>query len=215
MSSNGSPSPRRRSASCDPAALQIGTVYAQALVSAAEHAGESREVLEEFDSFVDDILDKQPRFAELLTSVLVSSEDKAALLDRVFGPHASKTFLHFLKVVAGHGRLDNLRSMRDAMHVIDDESRGNVSVEVRTAEPLGEAGAEQIRATLAGMLNRQPNLISVVDPSLIGGVVVQVGDTVYDASVSTRLEQLRREMIDRSVYEIQSRRDRFRSTTGD
>jgi len=215
MSSNGSPSPKESSVSHDPGAQQIGRVYAQALISAAESAGQTEAILDEFDSFIDDLLGKQPRFAAVLSSVLVQAEKKATLMDHVLSGHASKTFLQFLKVVARHGRLDYLRSMRDAAHAIHDEMRGHVSIEVRSAAELDEARAERIRATLVGMLNRQTDLVTVVDPSLIGGLVVRVGDTVYDASVSTHLEKLRREMINRSVHEIQSRRDSFRSATGD
>ena len=50
--------------------------------------------------------------------------------------------------------------------------------------------------------------------NLLGGVVLRVGDTVYDASVSTQLEQMRTQMINRSIHEIQSRRDRFGSPAG-
>ena len=51
-------------------------------------------------------------------------------------------------------------------------------------------------------------------PSLIGGVVLRVGDTVYDGSVARQLEQVREQMIDRSVHEIQSRRNRFGHSAG-
>lgn len=209
MSSNG------KTASHDPAAQQIGTVYAQSLVAAAEEAGETQSVLEEFDSFIDDVLDNQPRFAEVLASVLVAADEKISLLDKVLASQASKTFLNFLKVVAKHGRLDYLHSMRQAAHAVYDEARGHISIEVRTATELDDASAEKIRTTLNGILNREADLVRVVDPSLIGGLVVKVEDTVYDASVSTRLEKMRREMINRSVHEIQSRRDSFRSSTGD
>lgn len=215
MSSNGSAGPEERKISQDPVAQQIGMVYAQALVAAADAAGETQSVIEEFDSFMNDVLQAQPRFAEILGSVLIPAEEKVGLLDRVLGNHASKTFLNFLKTVAEHDRLDYLRPMCNAAHAIYDEARGHVSVEVRTATPLDEARAEQLRVTLSGILNRQADLVPVIDPSLIGGLVVKVEDTVYDASVSTRLEKLRREMINRSVHEIQSRRDSFRSTTGD
>ena len=209
MSSNG------KTASHDPAAQQIGTVYAQSLVAAAEEAGETQSVLEEFDSFIDDVLDNQPRFAEVLASVLVAADEKISLLDKVLASQASRTFLNFLKVVAKHGRLDYLHSMRQAAHAIYDEARGHISIEVRTATELDDASAEKIRTTLNGILNRKADLVRIVDPSLIGGLVVKVEDTVYDASVSTRLEKMRREMINRSVHEIQSRRDSFRSSTGD
>lgn len=214
MSSNGSAGPDGKAVSHDPAAQQIGMVYAQALVAAAEGTGETQAVIEEFDSFLNDVLGTQPKFAEILTSVLIAAEDKVALLERALRSQASNTFLNFLKTVAEHDRLDYLHSMRDAAHAIYDEARGHVSVEVRTATPLDESRAEQLRGTLAGILNRQADLVRVIDPSLIGGLVVKVEDTVYDASVSTRLEKMRREMINRSVHEIQSRRDSFRSTTG-
>lgn len=209
MSSNG------KMASHDPAAQQIGTVYAQALVGAAEAAGETQSVLEEFDSFIDDVLDTQPKFAEVLASVLIGADQKIDLLDKALAGQASKTFLNFLKIVAKHGRLDYLRSMRQAAHAIYSEARGHVSIEVRTATALDEASAERIRTTLSGILAREADLVRTIDPDLIGGLVVKVEDTVYDASVSTRLEKMRREMINRSVHEIQSRRDSFRSTTGD
>ena len=60
----------------------------------------------------------------------------------------------------------------------------------------------------------RPYWRAVIDPELIGGVVVRVGDTVYDGSVATNLKQLRQQMINRSVHEIQSRRDRFRYPGG-
>ena len=62
------------------------------------------------------------------------------------------------------------------------------------------------------MLDGEPVLETLEDPELIGGVVLRVGDTVFDGSVARQLEQLREQMIDRSVHEIQSRRDRFCNT---
>ena len=59
------------------------------------------------------------------------------------------------------------------------------------------------------MIDATPVITLEVDPSLIGGLVVQVGDDVYDASVRTRLEQLRDRLIEGKTHEIQSRRDHF------
>ncbi len=63
-------------------------------------------------------------------------------------------------------------------------------------------------------LGAEPLLTRVVDPELIGGAVLRVGDTVHDGSIANQLEKLRQQMIDRSVHEIQSRRDRFRDPAG-
>ena len=74
--------------------------------------------------------------------------------------------------------------------------------------------ANKIAATLRTMLGGEPIFTRTVRPELIGGIVLRVGDTVYDGSVATQLEQIREQMITRSVHEIQSRRDRFRNPSG-
>jgi F-type H+-transporting ATPase subunit delta len=73
---------------------------------------------------------------------------------------------------------------------------------------------QQLSETLRGMLGGQPVLVVNTRPELIGGIVLRVGDTVYDGSVATRLARIRDQMIDRSVHEIQSGRDRFGSAEG-
>ena len=68
--------------------------------------------------------------------------------------------------------------------------------------------------SLRRILGGEPQVHPTVDPSLIGGVVLRVGDTVYDGSVARQLDQVREQMINRSGHEIQSRRDRFRHSGG-
>jgi len=75
-----------------------------------------------------------------------------------------------------------------------------------------ERGARGLETDAHLSADGEPVLVRVVDPDLIGGIVFRVGDTVYDGSVASRLEQLRQQMIHRSVNEIQRRRDRFSST---
>jgi F-type H+-transporting ATPase subunit delta len=74
---------------------------------------------------------------------------------------------------------------------------------------LDDAQRSALADRLAKMLAATPLLSYQVDPTLIGGLVVQVGDDVYDASVRRRLQQLRNRLIEGKKYEIQSRRDQF------
>jgi F-type H+-transporting ATPase subunit delta len=86
-----------------------------------------------------------------------------------------------------------------------------VPVQLATATPIDEAFAERIARSLAPLAGGSPELERVVDAKLIGGIVVRVGDKVYDASIANQLRKLRQQLMERSAHEIQSRRDRFRS----
>ena len=82
---------------------------------------------------------------------------------------------------------------------------------VSTAEPLDADSEQAIVQEIKNRLHLQPLLDKQVRPELIGGLVLRVGDRVFDGSIATQLEKLREKMLTRSVHEIQSRRDRFSS----
>ncbi len=194
---------------------QVGSVYGKALLSAAESAGCTEAVLEEFDTLVFDVVAKHPRFEAVLASALVSHDEKIGILDRVFGSSTSPMLLNFLKVVSNHGRLDCLRPIHSRTRELYDEMRGRVPVRLTTATPVTGETADRIARDLKTTIGGEPVVSRDVDPDLIGGAVVRVGDTVYDGSIANQLKVIREQMIDRSVHEIQSRRDRFRYPEGD
>jgi F-type H+-transporting ATPase subunit delta len=193
---------------------KVGAIYAGALVAAAEHAGQTVAVLEELDAIVSDVFAQFPKLETVLGSLLVSPEEKAAVLDRVFAAQISRLLLNFLKVVARHGRLDCLRAIRQQARKIYEELQGQSRVRLTTAAAVDPQQIEQIAAALGVSLGQRPILETVVDPALIGGAVLRIGDTVYDGSVAHQLQSIRQQMIERSVHEIQSRRDRFRYPAG-
>jgi F-type H+-transporting ATPase subunit delta len=192
----------------------IGAVYAEALVGAAESAGATDAVVDAFDAVVGEVLDRSPEFERVLESALISHEERAALLDRVFGPRVPALFLDFLKVVSRHDRLDCLRAIHAEVHALVDQLRGRVQVELVTPVPIDDAAAQRLGEQLRGLLGGEPVMTRRVDSALIGGAVIRVGDTIYDGSVATQLQNLCQQMINRSADEIQSRRDRFRYPAG-
>jgi len=198
----------------DAAVEHLATVYAQALLAAAENAGQTAAVLAELDDLVAQVLDAFPQFEAVLGSALITHEERLGILGRVFGGRLSPLMLNFLKVVSRHGRLDCLRAIHARLHGLYDELRGRVPVKLTTAAPIDDVLAGRIADGLRALVGGEPRLTRAVDPELIAGAVVQVGDTVYDGSVATQLQTIRQQMIDRSVHEIQSRRDRFRYPAG-
>ncbi|MBW3542183.1 MAG: ATP synthase F1 subunit delta [Planctomycetes bacterium] len=198
----------------DPSARAVAKVYADAFLRAAHSVGVEN-ALEEFQSFLDDVLDRQPRFRDILTSGIVNRDEKVAIIDRAIAPHASPFFANFLRVLARHDRLELLPFILNQSRTDYEHSQGRRRVQVTTARPLPDDLRERVRGEIAAALNFTPILEERVDPSLLGGLVIQVGDTVYDSSLSTRLKRLGEKLRQRSIHEIQSGRDRFSFAEGD
>jgi F-type H+-transporting ATPase subunit delta len=203
----------------DVAGQQVAAVYAKALLGATEAAaakspGTTEKTLDEFGSLVTEVLNRHPKFDAILSSGLIEPDAKVGILDRTLAGRVSPLLLNFLKVVAHHGRLGLIRAIHAAAIAALDAMRGQIKVEVRSATPLDAAATERIKNEIKTRHGAEPRLEMREDPALIGGIVLRVGDTVYDGSVATQLARVRTSMIQRNVHEIQSRRDRFRLAGG-
>lgn len=214
MANGNTDSPNDSSAATDTGAQQVGGVYAKALLAAAGDADKVDEVIVELDSFIDDVLDAFPDFEATLAARLLSATEKSEMLDRVVAGRTSELFGIFLKVLGQHDRLDCLRAIRTEARRLHDKMRDIVRVHVRTAAPMEAAQQDTLINRLRSLTGGQPALDLTIDPSLIGGIVFQVGDTIFDGSIARQLKLVREQMIDRSVHEIQSRRDSFGYSAG-
>lgn len=193
----------------DPSATAVARVYADAFLDAA--GADAEGALEEFTSFMDDVLAKYPEFGSILTTGFLSRDEKLALIDRTVAKFGSEMFVNFLRVLARHERLELLPAILRTSWIQHELRQGKRRVQVRTAVQLSGQELEKIRSRLAAEFPFEPVLVPAVDPSLLGGVVVQVGDTVYDSSLRNRMKQLRERLRQRSLQEIQRGRDRFSS----
>jgi F-type H+-transporting ATPase subunit delta len=198
----------------DVGAEHIADVYAKALLGTTERAGQTAAVIAEFDAVMAEVIDGFPRLEAVLDSILVLPEEKATLIDRTLAGRVSPTLVNFLKVVARHGRLDCLRAIHCQTHAAYDKLRRRIPVRLTTATPVSAEMAARIVENLRGKLDGEPIVEQQVDPGLIGGAVLRVGDIIYDGSIANQLQNLRQLMSDRSAHEIQSRRDRFRNSAG-
>ncbi len=193
----------------DDETLAVARRYAEAFVDAAEKEGGAQPLLDELAEIEDDILKPNPRFAQVLASDRVPEADKDRILVQLFEGRASGFLLRFLRVLNRHGRLGLMGPVLREGRAIWDRRNRRIPVRVRSAVPLDEGQMQSLRDRLTHLVAGTPILSVSTDPTLIGGLVVQVGDTLYDASVKSRLAQLRHRLIEGKTHEIQSRRDQF------
>lgn len=191
----------------------LGSVYAKALLGATNQARNTESVLAEFETFVAEVLDRVPKLATLLASPRVPHAAKEQVLDRVLGGKSSQQLLCFLKVVSKHGRMDCLRQASLAARQLFSEQQGRLEVIVKTAEPLDDAQRRAVVERLRATLGKEIDLKAEVDQALISGVVVRVGDTVYDGSVANRLQRLQADVVGRTAERIRASIDRFSSAS--
>jgi len=209
MTTNGADTASRLEA--DVGARRVARVYAEALFNEANGRNQSREVLDELEALVNDVVRTNPETGAFFSSAAIGRERKAESLQAALGGRLSDLVLHFVLVLNEHYRLDLLPVAVAAYRELLEQHTGQMRVQVRSAVPLDHDHQERLRGELRQAFQREPILELRVDPDLLGGMVVQVGDWLYDASIRTRLDTIRNQLIERSSYEIQSGRDRFSS----
>jgi len=193
------------------AAQRIARVYAEALAAAAAPKGKEGDVLTELAALVREVFVQQPMIELFLSSGSINRATKDAVIDKAFGGKASDIFTNFLHVLNHHSRLDLLPSILTAMEQLRDQQLRRVRVHVRAATELNEDFQRRIGEQVKAALNLEPVIDTTVDPDLLGGMIVRVGDWVFDGSVRTTVEHLRNLLVESSHHEIQSGRDRFSS----
>jgi len=198
----------------DVSAQRVARVYAEALLQAADKEGQADAVLEELDSLIRDVFAAQPQFETLLSSAAAGRKARAEILRTVFADRASKLFYNFLLVVNDQDRLDLLRAILAAYQELNDERHRRIRVQVESAVPLPDDQRARLQERIRETFHLEPIVQAKVDAGLLGGLRVHVGDWLYDASVRTRLEKIRKQIIAGSSHEIQSQRDRFSIAEG-
>ena len=196
----------------DPSARSIAMVYAVALLDAAKSAGVDQPLVE-FRELLDAV-QSQPEFESLLSSPMLNRDNKQGIVERTLKPRCSEFLGNFLVVLAKHDRLDLLATILHEAMQEQERRSGRQRVLVRSAVALSPEQLESIRVQLKSAMTTDPIVVPQVEPALLGGLIIQVQDTIFDGSVATRLTNLTQRLRERYVHEIQGGRNRFSSPEG-
>jgi len=172
----------------------IARNYAQALFA----AGEAKDEVERFGDLMDAVagaVQADPRIAIVLDSPRVAKTVKGELLERALGGTAPAEFVRFLQAVVRRGRQGLLGEISQAYQELVDRRLNRVHAGVVLARETNHGLQQQVTERLTKALRKEVRAHFRTDPGILGGVVVRVGDRVYDGSVRRRLAVLKRRML--------------------
>lgn len=187
---------------------QLGNVYAKALLAFGADSGNVDALVDGLDAVVE-VVQQVPGLQAALESPRVPFDQKSQLLDKAFGGKVDKGLVNFLKVVGSKGRFDCLGAIASSARTMQDEMSGRVQAVLTSATEVDSAVQDKIAQQLSAKLGKTVSLKASVDPSIIGGMVVRIGDTVYDGSVTSQLAQVRSKAIKQVSDAIRGHLDRF------
>ena len=173
----------------------LSEIYAKAILEIAEENDQLNETTEQLQQ-IGQLINDQPQLLTLLSSRLISWQERSAIIEKIFNGKVSDLLLRFLQVINNKNRLDVLPNMVVAYTKLLDERSGVTEAEIDVATDLSQAQVQQIAQSLGRAMGRNIVLHQHVDPNLIGGLRVRVGDRLIDGSVVTQLRLMRNVFIE-------------------
>lgn len=166
----------------------VVAAYARAILDVAEAEGVASRVEDDLFRFARTV-EGNPELRDRLTDPGIDVGAKLAAVDELLGghPQASSAVMWILQ----SGRVRQLSAIVDTVVSMAAAARAKTVAEVRAAVPLGEDRQRQLAQALSETTGQEVEVKVVVDPDVVGGLVVRMGDTVIDGSVARRLEELR------------------------
>ena len=167
--------------------------YAEALFRVVQAEGELDRVEDELFHF-GKLLEKNHELKQALSDQGIDKSQREKVLDELLSDKVSPHTLGLLSFIVGQGRARQMPQILELVSKLAAEARQSVIAEVRSAVPLDEGQQKQLAESLSKATNKNVSLKVIVDPSVLGGVVAKVGDTVIDGSIKRRLDQLKEQV---------------------
>ena len=171
---------------------EIAQVYARALFEVAQEQDLLDELHEQLGQFADAVHEDR-QLAIFLFSPYFSGQEKKDGLERAI-EGAEPVFMNFLETLVERHRMPAIFRIRARFEELWDEERKLLPVQVTSAGDLDESIVKSIGDRIGEQTGRTVELSSSVDPDILGGIVLRVGNVILDASILNRLEQLRKQV---------------------
>jgi F-type H+-transporting ATPase subunit delta len=172
----------------------LAVTYARSLLELAQERKNAVELGDELSSLYEVLLEN-PTFKAFLNDPGIGHEERTRVIDKVLKPQVNPLVANFLGVLNVHGRLGILGDIAQAYNDLLDEMLGKVEVDVTVSQRLSAEDLEQVRQKVSAALQKDAVVHQYVDESIIGGMILRVGDQLIDASVKSQLESMKRQLL--------------------
>jgi len=175
--------------------IAVARRYAEALADLATHHNQVDAIMEELGQFVA-LYKSSPELSGLIPNSGVSQTDKLKVLDAIISrTRPSGTTANLLRLLLRNYRLQSVPVVFEEFQREMNKRRGIVPAEITTAGPVATRERDLIIGRLQAITGKQVEVFFKVDPALIGGAITRIGSVVYDGSIRTRLQSIKRKMI--------------------
>lgn len=175
-------------------AQQVAKKYSQALFHLVRDKGVIDQASTQFED-LKELISADPSLLRFLLAPQILDVNKESLLKEVFASRLDPLFLEFLLVLVRKHRIGFLPEIIEAFRALVAEEKGIVVAKVTSSIALGEKERDELKKSLEKQTGKKIELETKVDPAILGGMIVIMGDQIIDGSVRYSLSQLRDELL--------------------
>ena len=168
----------------------IANRYAEALFQLSEEENITKEIYNELHDVVE-VIKNNKELDNVLKSPLVAKNEKTQLIEALFNNKINNDLKNFLKILVEKGRISSLKSIELTFKELLNDKHNIIEVTVISAIALTEKQVKELEEKLSKKYNKNVTLENEVDQSILGGVLVRLGNTQIDGSVKTRLNNIK------------------------
>ena len=173
--------------------IRVAKPYARALYDAALEQNALASIIADIDQ-LRELIEQSEEFTQLIHSPVLSPQFKSETFQALFADAMQPLTINFFKLLALKQRERYLIAIMDVFSEIVDEAAGRLVAKVTTAVPIIPEQAERLTAQLSAYSGKQVRLETTTDAAIQGGFIVQLDDTVFDASVASQLQRLKQQL---------------------
>ncbi len=176
----------------------MARIYAGALLELGKEKNLLQQIEEEI-GLLNQLVEEDVDFRLYCETPGISADSKKAFFERVFQGSLSDTIVNFLKVLVDNGRLTEIRSIYEAFLGLLDVENGRLRVMVVGSDKMDVALTAKLQSSLASKFKKEIIIEEKIDKSILGGIIIRIGDMIIDGSLVKDLNNIRRNLLSSKV----------------